>query len=251
MEEFIPYIIVCPLVFVAGFIDAIAGGGGLISLPAYLMAGLPPHTAVGTNKFSSTIGTTVATYQYARQGFIHLKQAIPAIICSLSGAFLGARLALFVPENVFKIVLMVALPLIALYVLNRKSLTDNKPPHSLTKTLAIVSILAFFIGMYDGFYGPGTGTFLMLALTGWAHVSITDAAGITKTINLTSNITAFVVFLMGGVMWIELGAIAALFSIAGNYLGAHFFTKKGADIARPTIIFVLCLFFAKVCYDML
>ena len=90
----IEYLIVCPLVFLAGFIDAIAGGGGLISLPAYLIAGLPPHAAIGTNKFSACLGTTVATWHYARCGFIHWKRVLPAVVTALLGSWLGARLAL-------------------------------------------------------------------------------------------------------------------------------------------------------------
>jgi uncharacterized membrane protein YfcA len=119
------------------------------------------------------------------------------------------------------------------------------------KTALIITVLAFFIGVYDGFYGPGTGTFLMITLTGLAHVSLNDAAGITKTINLTSNITAFTVFLVNGVVWLQLGFVAALFSIAGNYLGARYFTSKGTQIVRPAILLVLSIFFIKILNDLL
>ena len=105
------------------------------------------------------------------------------------------------------------------------------------------------MGVYDGFYGPGTGTFLMLLLTGAAHLGLGSAAGITKAINLTTNVTALVVFLVNGQVWIGVGLVAGLFSIAGNYLGARTFTKKGGAIARPVIIVVLCVFFVKVVYD--
>lgn len=251
METFLPYIIVCPLVFLAGFIDAIAGGGGLISLPAYLIAGLPAHGAIGTNKFSSTMGTTIATWQYARNGFIHWKQIIVAIPATLIGAYIGSNLALLVPENDFKILMLFILPLTAAYILFRKkALTGCETPYPARKTALIIGALSFGIGMYDGFYGPGTGTFLMITLTSMAHVKLNDAAGITKTVNLTSNITALAVFLMNGVVWLQLGMVAAVFSIAGNYLGAKFFTNKGTKIVRPVILLVLTIFFIKVILDL-
>ena len=166
----IEYLIVCPLVFLAGFIDAIAGGGGLISLPAYLIAGLPPHAAIGTNKFSACLGTIVATWHYARCGFIHWKQVLPAVVTALAGSWLGAKLALLVEADAFKIIMLIILPLTACYVLRKKSLQSDKAPYSTLKTILIIMSLAFFIGIYDGFYGPGTGTFLMLLLTAVAHV---------------------------------------------------------------------------------
>lgn len=251
MTELFPYLIVCPLVFLAGFIDAIAGGGGLISIPAYIIAGLPPHLAIGTNKFSSTLGTTMATFQYARKGYIHIDQAVVSVLTALVGAYIGSNLAMLVPDHIFKIIMLIILPIIAVYVMFRKKLTSDKPAYTQLKTLTLIALLAFFIGMYDGFYGPGTGTFLMLALTGVAHISLNDAAGITKTTNLTSNVTALAVFLYNDVVWLQLGIVAAMFSIVGNYLGARFFTQKGTAIVRPTIFVVLTIFFVKVCWDLM
>ena len=193
------YLIVCPLVFLAGFIDAIAGGGGLISLPAYLIAGLPPHSAIGTNKFSACLGTTVATWHYARCGFIKWRQVAPAVVMALAGSALGARLALLVDSEIFKIIMLVILPLTACYVLRRRNLGDDRIPFSTSKTSMIASALALLIGIYDGFYGPGTGTFLMLLLTAMAHMSLKEAAGTTKAINLSTNVAALAVFLWHGV----------------------------------------------------
>ncbi|MBQ1184090.1 MAG: TSUP family transporter, partial [Muribaculaceae bacterium] len=198
------YLIVCPLVFLAGFIDAIAGGGGLISLPAYLIAGLPPHSAIGTNKFSACLGTTVATWHYARCGFIKWRQVAPAVVMALAGSALGARLALMVDSEIFKVIMLVVLPLTACYVLRRRDLGSDRTPFSTSKTSMIASTLALLIGIYDGFYGPGTGTFLMLLLTAMAHMSLNEAAGTTKAINLSTNVAALAVFLWHGVVWLPL-----------------------------------------------
>lgn len=247
--EFLPYLIVCPLVFLAGFIDAIAGGGGLISLPAYMLAGLPPHIAIGTNKLSSAVGTTVATAQYISKGFMVWRLAVPAIVFSLIGANIGSNLTLLVPENVFLIIMLIALPMIAIYVFTHKSLSNPFEPEITTRVWVVVLASAFFIGMYDGFYGPGTGTFLMLLLIGAAHLTTRQAAGITKAINLSSNVMSLTVFLINGTVLLPLGLTAALFSIAGNYLGARSFIKKGDAIARPAIITVISIFIIKVIYE--
>lgn len=247
--DFMPYLIVCPLVFLAGFIDAIAGGGGLISLPAYMLAGLPPHIAIGTNKLSSAVGTTVATAQYISKGFMVWRLAVPAIVFSLIGANIGSNLTLLVPENAFLIIMLIALPVIAIYVFTHKSLSNPFEPEITTRVWVVVLSSAFFIGMYDGFYGPGTGTFLMLLLTGAAHLTTRQAAGITKAINLSSNVMSLTVFLINGTVLLPLGLTAALFSIAGNYLGARSFIKKGDAIARPAIITVISIFIIKVIYE--
>lgn len=247
--DFLPYLIVCPLVFLAGFIDAIAGGGGLISLPAYMLAGLPPHIAIGTNKLSSAVGTTVATAQYISKGFVVWRLAVPAIVFSLIGANIGSNLTLLVPENAFLIIMLIALPVIAIYVFTHKSLSNPFEPEITTRVWVVVMASAFFIGMYDGFYGPGTGTFLMLLLTGAAHLTTRQAAGITKAINLSSNVMSLTVFLINGTVLLPLGLTAAIFSIAGNYLGARSFIKKGDAIARPAIITVISIFIIKVIYE--
>ena len=247
----IEYLIVCPLVFLAGFIDAIAGGGGLISLPAYLIAGLPPHAAIGTNKFSACMGTIVATWHYARCGFIHWKRALPAVATSLLGSWLGAQLALLVEPDIFKLVMLVVLPMTGFYVLFKKPFRSDKAPFSDLKTILITLVLGFLIGIYDGFYGPGTGTFLILLLTAIAHVSLNEAAGTTKVINLATNVSALVVFLMNGVVWFPLALVAAVFGIAGNYIGANYFTSKGTGFVKPVIMVVLTIFFIKICWELI
>ena len=240
------FLIVCPLVFLAGFIDAIAGGGGLISLPAYLIAGLPPHAAIGTNKFSSCLGTTVATWHYARCGFIHWKRVFPAVVTALAGSWLGARLALLVEADAFKIIMLIILPLTACYVLRKKSLQSDKPAFSERKTMAIIMSLALVIGVYDGFYGPGTGTFLIVAFTIFARMSLRSANAQAKVINLTTNITSLTIFLLNGQVIFVLGLVAALCNMAGNYVGAGLAMKQGSRITRPVIILVLGLLFLKV-----
>jgi len=251
MEELIPYLIICPLVFLGGFVDSIAGGGGLISLPAYLIAGLPAHAAIGTNKISSAMGTTLTTWKFWKQGYIKLKLSILCAVFALMGSTCGANLALLVSDRYFKIILLVILPLTAFYVFKSKSMdTGGKEPLSPSKTALIAAAAAFIIGIYDGFYGPGTGTFLLLILTGIAHMDLNSAAGTTKVINLSTNIAALVTYLINGKVYLAMGLIAGVFGIAGNWLGTKCFTKNGAKIVKPIIFVVLGIFFVRILWEM-
>ena len=243
------FLIVCPLVFLAGFVDAIAGGGGLISLPAYLIAGLPAHYAIGTNKMSSSMGTAVATWKYWKNGYIKWKLALCCAAFALVGSNIGARLGLLLDEQVFRIVLLVILPATAIYLLFRKNLGSREETKISGTTMAICMIIAGLIGMYDGFYGPGTGTFLIILLTGLAHMRLDQANGVTKVINLTSNISALVVLLANDRVMLLLGITAGCCNIVGNLLGTKCFSTKGIKVAKPMIFIVIGIFFAKTIFE--
>lgn len=245
------YLIVCPLVMLAGFVDAIAGGGGLISLPAYMIAGVPVHSAIGTNKLSSAMGTTLTTVRFARNGFIELKQAACCVVFALAGSSLGANIALIIDDHIFKIIMLFLLPATAFYVTKSRNLGEKDRGYTHTKKILISMPIAFVIGIYDGFYGPGTGTFLILLLTGVASMSLQSAAGITKAINLATNVAALTVFIFNGKVEFQLGLIAGLFGIAGNYLGSKAFINKGNKFVRPLMIVILSIFFIKVILEVI
>lgn len=233
-----------------GFVDSIAGGGGLITIPAFLAVGLPSHIAIGTNKIQSTLGTLVSTIRYFRQGYVDLKIAIACAIMAILGSCIGSNLVLFVDDWTLKIVLIILLPITAIFVLWNKGMSKKRKEYGFAKTVIIASVISFFIGTYDGFYGPGTGTFLILLLTIIGHMSLENANGISKTANLASNIAAAVVFLINGVPLIALGFTAGLFNAAGNFFGSKLFINKGIKIVKPIMIVVLILLFAKVVFDM-
>ena len=249
--EWLPFLIVCPLTFLGGFVDAVAGGGGLISLPAYLIAGLPAHMAIATNKLSSAMGTTLTTVRFAQKGYIRWRRGLLCALCAMVGSATGAQLTLLLDDRTFKMLMLVILPLTAVYVLRGRSLDQQKEPHSPLKTTAIAMATALVIGAYDGFYGPGTGTFLLLLLTGLARLPLTEANGTTKVINLTTNLSALAVFLFHGKVLLPLGLTAGCFGLAGNYLGTRFFDKGGSKVVRPVMLGVLGLFFLKVLSELL
>ena len=245
------FLIVCPLLFLAGLVDAIGGGGGLISLPAYLIAGLPPHMAIATNKMSSTCGTALTTFRFIKNKLIDFKLAIPTVIAAFLGSSLGANFSLLVSENVMLYVMIAVLPICAFLVLNKKLFRDGGKDAVIRdkRTYIIATVVALVIGMYDGFYGPGTGTFLIIAFTIFTKLNIKSANAQAKIINLTSNITSLVVFLINGEVLLTIGLAAAACNMLGGYIGAGLVMKNGAKIVKPSIIFVLCLLTLKLLID--
>ena len=242
------FLIVCPMLFLAGLVDAIGGGGGLISLPAYLLAGVPIHQTIATNKLSSTCGTSLATFRFIKEGLVNWRLAAPTIVFAMLGSSLGANLSMAAPEGVMEAVLFVALPVVAFVVLNPKIFHDNEARELVLdrKLYGIAVVSSFVIGIYDGFYGPGTGTVLIIAFTVFAKLDIRTSNAQAKVINLTTNITSLVIFLMNGQAIIPLGLAAAVSNMAGNYVGAGLAMTKGSKITRPVIVLVLGLLFLKV-----
>ena len=245
------FFIVCPLLFLAGLVDSIGGGGGLISLPAYLFAGLPVHMAIATNKLSSACGTSLAAVRFIRRGFVRPRLAVVSVAAAVLGSSLGAKLSLAVSETVMKYILFAVLPLAAAVVMNRRLFRDDgkRAPASEVKTLAVCILSAFVIGMYDGFYGPGTGTFLIISFTVLAGMTVNSANAQSKVINLTSNITSLTVFLLNGQVLILLGLAGAVCNMAGSWVGSGLAISKGAKIVRPVILLVLLLLLVKILFD--
>ncbi len=242
------FIIICPMLFLAGFVDAIGGGGGLISLPAYLLAGVPVHQAIATNKLSSTCGTSLATFRFVKNGLVNWRIAVVSVPLAVVGSTLGANLSLRVPETYMQYVLFVVLPVTAFIVLNKRIFRDREDTgvNANARTLAIAGVAALVIGVYDGFYGPGTGTFLIIAFNVFAAINVGTANAQAKVINLTTNITSLVVFLMNGQVLVLLGLVAAACNMLGGYLGAGLVMREGTKIVKPIIILVLVLLFAKI-----
>ena len=245
------FLIVCPLIFLAGFVDSIAGGGGLISLPAYLLAGVPMHNAIATNKLSSATGTLISTIRLCKNKFVDWGLAVPCISMALLGSYMGANIALHTSDKLLKGLLLPVLPVVAFYVLKKKNLDGNeKIPMDRKKQWLICAVSSLVVGCYDGFYGPGTGTFLLLLYTGLGKMSVSKASGNMKLGNLSSNVAALAVYLCSGKRIILLGLAASCFSIAGHYVGSGMVMKNGSRIVRPIILVVISLLFIKIITDM-
>jgi uncharacterized membrane protein YfcA len=189
----------------------------------------------------------LTTVRFIRQGLVNWRIAVPTIFCAIGGSSLGANLSMNVPESVMEAVLFVVLPVVAFIVLSPKTFRDHDQEVKLDRKLWITALVsAFVVGIYDGFYGPGTGTFLIIAFTVFAKLDIRTANAQTKIINLTTNITSLTIFLLNGQAVILLGLAAAACNMAGNYVGAGLAMTKGSKITRPVILLVLVLLFLKV-----
>jgi len=244
--------IVCPLVFLAGFIDSIAGGGGLISLPAYYMTGLPPHIALGTNKLSSSIGLVFSTGTYLREGYVY-KPLIPVSIAgALIGSWLGARSVLLLDELILRWIIVIAIPILALIIIFKKDLLSPETREfDRVKEQVIAAAVALAIGWYDGFFGPGAGTFLLLAFIGLLKLETVTACGNTKIVNFCSNIAALTVFIMAGTVNYILALPGAVFAILGNIIGARLTVKKGAKLIKPVMLIVVLILMITIIRDLL
>jgi len=247
------WIIVCPLVFLGGLIDAVAGGGGLITLPAYLLAGLPPHLASGTNKCGNFFGTLIATGRFLKRGDVHLPSALAGGAGALVGAWLGARLNMIMPEQALYYLMLAVVPVMAVFLLFKRDFgtEDRSGELGVGKLVPLSLAIGLVIGCYDGFFGPGAGTFLTLAFTGLCRFDLLTAAGNTKVANATSNLASLVTFALGGkVLW-AVGIPAALFGIVGGYVGAGLALKGGAKVIRPMFFVVLTLLVVRLVWDLL
>ena len=246
------WIIVCPLVFLGGLIDAVAGGGGLITLPAYLIAGLPAHMASGTNKCGNAFGTFLSTGRFLKRGDVHVPSAIAGAIGALAGAWVDAQLNLIMPQQTLYIVMLAVVPVMAVFLLLKRDFgqEDRSGELSRGQLMAMAAGIGLVIGGYDGFFGPGAGTFLMLAFTGLCRFDLLTASGNTKVANSASNLASLVTFAIAGkVMW-AVGIPAALCGIAGNYLGSSLALKGGAKVIRPMFFVVLTLLLARLIYGL-
>lgn len=255
MDEFVKMLLICcPLVFLAGFVDSVAGGGGIISLPAYLMAGLPAQLAAGTNKVVNGSGALMATTKYFRSGKIRLRPALIAAAGALAGSTVGTSLAAMIPEATLKTIMLVALPCVAIFLVLKKDFgRDDAPEVEVEpKREIIVSLLiGLLIGCYDGLVGPGTGTFMILAFTGLLSMDLITASGCSKAANLASNVASAAVWILhGSVLW-KLALPALVCSICGNWLGARYAIRGGSKKVRGMMFIVLGLLFAKMLYDLL
>ena len=231
--------------------DAIAGGGGIISVPTYLLAGVPMHMALGTNKVSSGIGTAVSTARFIKNGYIDWKLGIPSVALALVGSFVGTSIQLMIDEVYLQYLLLIVLPVVAFVVLRQRQFPEERGEIDRRKQCAIVWLASFVVGAYDGFYGPGTGTFLLLIYCNLAKMDVRTAGGNVKLVNLSSNIGAFVTSLRSGQVFLVLGLIGAVTSIAGHYVGSGLAIKNGSKIVRPTVVIVLILLAVKVVYELI
>jgi hypothetical protein len=221
--------------FVAGFVDSIAGGGGLLAVPALLLAGVPPVQTLATNKLQGMVGAGSAFANYAHAGQVHPTREWRAAAMSLGAGAVGALLAASVPGDLLKLLMPPVLLGIAAFFALRPGL-DDQPRLERVTPLVFAGLIVPLIAAYDGFFGPGTGSFFMLAYVLLAGRGVLAATAQTKMLNFASNIGSFAVFAASGhVLW-KVGLLMALGQLAGATLGARLAVRVGARLIRPLLV---------------
>jgi uncharacterized membrane protein YfcA len=238
-------------IFVAGAIDAMAGGGGLIALPAYAAFGVPPALLLGTNKLSSTLGVWVSTARYVRHIGAHPKEFLPMVAATLIASAAGAKAVLLLDPSWIRYMLLAALPFVALTVLGKHDFgrEDTSGEHEPAALRARELAVAAPIGAYDGFFGPGTGTFLAIGFSRFCGYNLLHATTRAKVINMTSNAAALATFLIAGSASLEIGIPMGIVNIAGHWTGSHLAIKRGHAAIRPALVLICSVLFLKVAYD--
>lgn len=232
--------------FFAGFIDSIAGGGGLISLPAVLIVGMPPHLALGTGKFMASIGTVASFITYARSKAVVWRIAATGMFFSLIGSMAGTQTALCVDNAVLGKIILFLLPLAALLTFMPIRKGAREKPLSPAILYVLTPVVCTAIGFYDGFFGPGTGSFLLLALHFMLGLNLVAASGTAKALNLASNASSLIVFLFNAKVYWFAAVPMAMANIAGNILGSRFALRGGPQVIRKVLLISLSLLFATL-----
>lgn len=242
---------ICFFVFLAGFVDAAAGGGGLISLPAYIATGMPAHVAYGYNKFSSACGTTLASLRFFRNRAMDVQAALLAAVGSFAGSGVAARIVLMLDDAVLKRIVIIFLPVAALVIFLNRGYGETNQSDSLLKRrkFLLALVIGLLIGFYDGMVGPGTGTFAIIAFSILMKYDLKTASGNAKILNLASNYASLITYaLSGNVLWTA-AVPAAACNVLGSYFGSGMALKKGAAFIRPMILVVMILLMIKIVSD--
>lgn len=231
----------------SGLVDSIAGGGGLIALPALLAVGLPPQIALGTNKLQGCFGTLSAACNYIKKGQVNLKEARSAILSTLMGASVGAYLVQLLSADFIRNFIPVMLLIIFIYTLISPKLGFEDRAAKMSGFLFSL-IFGLCLGFYDGFFGPGTGSFWTMAYMALMGMNMTKASGYSKVMNFTSNIIALTVFIVGGNVLYSAGLVMAVGQVIGATVGSSMAIKNGAKFIRPVFLIVVLLTIVRLVY---
>ena len=246
-------LLVCILTFVAGFLDAVVGGGGLITIPALLInfPTVPVPTIFGSNKIASFSGTSLAAYHYSKKIKFDYKILLSVGVCSALASFMGAKIMNRVDVNALKPMIFFVLIFIAVYTFIKKDFGNNKASKELpvNKSILLGCILGLIIGFYDGFFGPGTGSFLIMGFIWLLGFDFLKASAYSKIINCITNLSAIVVFISSGFYILELAIILAICNISGNYFGSKMAIKKGNEFIRIIFLIIVSIMILRYGYE--
>ena len=242
------YVVLFLVALAAGFVDSIAGGGGLLTVPVLLHFGFPPQDTLGTNKLQACFGSGGAAWHFTRSGWVNWGECRWGVVFTAWGALTGALVVRAISPGFLRHVIPVLLVGIALFLMVRPRLGLGETSPRM-RPAAFGMVFGSGIGFYDGFFGPGTGSFWAIAWVLVLGTSLVRATAHTKVMNFTSNLTALLVFLVGGNVHLEVGLVMGAGQLAGAQLGSRLVIRRGARFVRPVIIAVAMLLAAKLFYE--
>jgi hypothetical protein len=236
--------------FLAGWVDSIAGGGGMVTIPVLLAVGLPPQMVLGTNKLQASFGSFTATLHYARKDVLQFRDAWWGVVCTLAGSAAGTYAVQQLNPAILNLVIPVLLLGIAVLMLFTPSLGSDVRKARMSSGMFYL-IAGLVLGFYDGFFGPGVGTFWAIAFVVALGFDLTKATGYTKLMNFTSNVVSLIVFLLGGHVLFAVGLLMGVAQVLGARLGAGMVVTRGTRFVRPVFIAVVVLMTSKLLWDRL
>jgi uncharacterized membrane protein YfcA len=239
-------LVLCLIAFFAGFVDSIAGGGGLFLVPGFLLVGLPPQVALGQEKIVSTLGTLAAIRNFLRESRIIWKVALLGIPFSLVGAYVGAHLILLIDAQVVAKLLLVLIPVGIVLFLIPKNREVRQVAKQGTMFLVLTPLVCFCVGFYDGFFGPGTGSMFIIAFHYFLKLDLVSSSANSKLFNFASNIGALIAFILGGKVIYVIALPLVLSNILGNHFGSKMAVRNGSDLVRKVLIFSMLSLFVSV-----
>ena len=239
--------------FLAGIIDSICGGGGLVTIPVMMLTGMPVHLIPGTNQCSTTLGNIVSVAKYARERIIRYEVAIPAIPFAILGAFFGSRLNMVLSERVLQYVMMGLIPVMAVLMLVKRDFGTESALRSLSRTQVFLraALTGLVVGTYQGFYGPGAGMLFLMAFTLLLRMGLLEATGTVRLVGMCASLSATITYAVGGQVAWQLAGACMVVNILGSYLGSLLAIKNGARLIRPLMLVVLLLLAANILSSLL
>jgi uncharacterized membrane protein YfcA len=234
--------------FLGGFVDSIAGGGGIITVPALLAVGLPPHLALGTNKLQAVFGSFTSAMNYRRSGMVRWRDLRLGIACTALGALLGTLAVQAISADLLTRAIPLLLLVIFLYMLCRPELGTTHQSHRIPPFLFYL-VFGLLLGFYDGFFGPGTGSFWAIAFVVVLGFDLKKATAHTKMMNFTSNIVALIFFMIGGNVLLMAGLVMGIGQIAGAFLGSHLVLTRGTRFIRIFFLSVVAVTLTKLAWE--
>ncbi|WP_169752303.1 TSUP family transporter [Campylobacter mucosalis] len=244
------YFLLFGVAFLAGLIDAIAGGGGLIALPALMAVGIPPHAALATNKLQGTFGSFTAAVNFAKKGLINFNEILIGIVFTFIGAVFGTILILFLNAQILKIIVPFCLIAIFIYTIFMPKVGENDRQARMKPKIFYI-IFGFVLGFYDGFFGPGAGSFWTFSMVALLGLNMKKSVAHTKALNFTSNAVSLAVFVIGGqILWL-IGLLMGIGQVFGAFVGSNLVVKKEVKFIRTVFLFVVGATIIKLIWDFL